>query len=293
MRKPRVPRDPPTLPDPSLESSLPAMPRHLSSILLILVTGACQTGRNYTSLEGPRYASEPPEAAGKVPGNPAALRIVSFNVEYAIQVDSAIAVLTSEPALQGADLVLLQEMDERATRRIADTLGMRYVYYPAVFRFNTHRNLGNAILSRWPIVEDRKIILPHRARVVGSQRVATAATVRVNQSLVRVYSVHLGTMAGLAPAARRDQLRTILADASSHAHVVIGGDMNDRGIGQLAYDAGYAWPTRRGPSTTPVGRLDHIFLKGLGTPDSGAAGTVLNVRRASDHLPVWALALLR
>jgi endonuclease/exonuclease/phosphatase family metal-dependent hydrolase len=270
------------------------MPRQLTSILLLFVLGACRTGRNYTSLEGPRYAGKPPlEAASNARPTPAALRIVSFNVEYGTQVDSAIAVLASEPALRGADLVLLQEMDEQATRRIADTLGLWYVYYPAVFRFNTHRNLGNAVLSRWPIVEDRKIILPHLSRVVRSQRVATAATVRVNRTLVRVYSVHLGTMAGLAPDARRDQLRTILADAERHAHVVIGGDMNDPGIGRIAREAGYAWPTQRGPNTTRVGRLDHIFIKGLGTLDRGAAGTVLNVRRASDHLPVWVVALLR
>jgi endonuclease/exonuclease/phosphatase family metal-dependent hydrolase len=265
-----------------------------TSILLLLVAGACQTGRNYTSLEGPRYAGGPSlEATSNAPRTAAALRIVSFNVEYAIQVDSAIAVLASEPALRGADLVLLQEMDEQATQRIADTLGMWYVYYPAVFRFNTQRDLGNAVLSRWPIVRDRKIVLPHLSRVVRSQRVATAATVRVNQSLVRVYSVHLGTMAGLAPGPRRDQLRTILMDAERHSHVVIGGDMNDPGIGQIAREAGYAWPTQRGLNTTPLGRLDHIFFKGLGTPDSGAAGTVLNVRRASDHRPVWAVALLR
>jgi len=270
------------------------MLRHLSSVLLLLVLVACRTGRNYPSPEGPRYAGEPPfETSGSPPRTSSALRIASFNVEYGIKVDSAIAVLTSEPALRSADLVLLQEVDQTASRRIADTLGMGYVYYPAVFRFNTHRDLGNAVLSRWPIVEDRKIILPHLARFVRSQRVATAATVRVNQTLVRVYSVHLGTMAGLSPAARRDQLRTILADAEGHAHVVIGGDMNDAGIGQIAREAGYAWPTQRGPATTPVGRLDHIFLKGLGVPDSGAAGTVLNVRRASDHLPVWAVALLR
>jgi endonuclease/exonuclease/phosphatase family metal-dependent hydrolase len=270
------------------------MPRHLTSILVLLVVGACRTGRNYTSLEGPRYAGGPSlEATSNASRTAAALRIVSFNVEYAIQVDSAIAVLASEPALRGADLVLLQEMDEQATQRIADTLGMWYVYYPAVFRFNTQRDLGNAVLSRWPIVQDQKIVLPHLSRVVRSQRVATAATVRVNQSLVRVYSVHLGTMAGLPPGARRDQLRTILMDAERHSHVVIGGDMNDPGIGQIAGEAGYAWPTQRGPNTTRVGRLDHIFFKGLGMPDSRAAGTVLNVRRASDHRPVWAVALLR
>jgi endonuclease/exonuclease/phosphatase family metal-dependent hydrolase len=268
------------------------MPRHLTSILF-LVAGACQTGRNYTSVEGPRYASEPPLQTTNTPRPAPVLRIVSFNIEYAIQVDSAITVLVSEPALRAADLVLLQEMDEQASRRIADTLGMGYVYYPAVFRFKLQRDLGNAILSRWPIIEDKKIVLPHLSRFVRSQRVATAATVRVNQSLVRVYSVHLATMAGLPPGARREQLRTVLADAEGYAHVVIGGDMNDAGIGQIAREAGYAWPTQRGPATTPVGRLDHIFLKGLAPPESGASGTVLNVRRASDHLPVWAVALLR
>src|SRR3954447_24113914 len=261
--------------------------------ILLLVAGllGCSTGRNYTDPESPRYVGGPAVPSGNQ--NAKTLRVASFNIEYGLRVDSAIAVLVGDPALRTADVILLQEMDARGTRRIADTLGMGYVYYPAVFRFNTQRDLGNAILSRWPIVEDRKIILPHLARVVRSQRVATAATIRVNQSLVRVYSVHLGTMAGLSPAARRDQLHTVLADAEGHAHVVIGGDMNDAGIGQIAREAGYAWPTQRGPATTPVGRLDHIFLKGLGVPDSGAAGTVLNVRRASDHLPVWAVALLR
>jgi endonuclease/exonuclease/phosphatase family metal-dependent hydrolase len=42
-----------------------------------------------------------------------------------------------------------------------------------------------------------------------------------------------------------------------------------------------------------IGRLDHILLKGLRSSDSAAAGTVLDVRGASDHLPVWAIGILR
>jgi endonuclease/exonuclease/phosphatase family metal-dependent hydrolase len=183
-------------------------------------------------------------------------------------------------------------MDEKGTRRVADTLGMWYVYYPSVFRFKTHRDLGNAILTRWPIVEDRKIVLPHLSRIVHSQRAATAATIRVGEALVRVYSL-LGTMAGLGPAARRDQLQSVLADAERYPRAVIGGDLNDPGIGRIARDMGYTWPTQRGPSTTRIGRLDHILLKGLRTPDRAAAGTVLDVRGASDHLPVWAIGILR
>jgi endonuclease/exonuclease/phosphatase family metal-dependent hydrolase len=259
---------------------------------VLLALGACRTARNYTGPEAPRYAGGPPVESANARPSPAALRIVSFNVEFAYHVDSAIAVLASDPALDGADVILLQEMDEEATRRIADTLSMWYVYYPAVFHLRTDRRFGNAVLSRWPIVEDRKLILPHLSRIVRTQRVATAATIRVAQFLVRVYSIHLGTMAGMSPAARRDQLRTVLADADRYSRVVIGGDMNDAGIGLVAREAGYAWPTQRGPATTRLGRLDHIFLKGLASPDSGASGTVLDVRRSSDHLPVWAVALL-
>ena len=264
-----------------------------SSIQLMLVAGllGCQTGRNYTNPDGPRYAGG--TAVATEYKNATALRVVSFNIEYALRVDSAIAVLAGDSALRSADVILLQEMDEKGTRRVADTLGMWYVYYPSVFRFNTHRDLGNAILTRWPIVEDRKIILPHLARWVHSQRAATAATIRVGEALVRVYSLHLGTMAGLAPAARRDQLQAVLADAGRYPRVVIGGDLNDPGIAGIARDMGYTWPTQRGPATTRIGRLDHILLKGLRSPDSAAAGTVLDVRGASDHLPVWAIGILR
>jgi endonuclease/exonuclease/phosphatase family metal-dependent hydrolase len=264
-----------------------------AALLAGLLLAACRTGRNYINAEGPRYAGNPAIASTGECSNAQTLRLVSFNIEFALRVDSAIAVLQSDPALHGADVILLQEMDEQSTKRIADTLGMWYVYYPAVFHLRTRRNFGNAVLSRWPIAEDQKIVLPHLARFARTQRAATAATIRVCQSRVRVYSVHLGTPAGVSPGARRDQLRTVLADAAHYPRVVIGGDMNDTGVGRTARDAGYAWPTERGPPTTGLGRLDHIFFKGLASPDTSAAGTVLDVRGASDHLPVWAVAVLR
>jgi endonuclease/exonuclease/phosphatase family metal-dependent hydrolase len=261
----------------------------------MLVAGllGCSTGRNYANPDGPRYAGGTAVTTGPGYTNATALRVVSFNIEYALRVDSAIAVLAGDPALRNADVILLQEMDEKATRRIADTLGMWYVYYPSVFRFKTRRDLGNAILTRWPIVEDRKIVLPHLSRIVHSQRAATAATIGLGEALVRVYSLHLGTMAGLPPAARRDQLQAILADAGKYPRVVIGGDLNDPGIGRIARAMGYTWPTQRGPPTTRIGRLDHILFKGFRSPNNAAAGTVLDVRGASDHLPVWAIGILR
>lgn len=267
--------------------------RHLPLLLVPLVLTGCRTGRNYPSTEGPRYAGGLPTQSVSEPAGATTLRVVSFNIEFALRVDSAIALLASDPALRGADVLLLQEMNEEATRRVAEALGMWYVYFPAIFHFRTKRHVGNAVLSRWPIVEDKKILLPHHGRFARTQRTATAATIRVGESLVRVYSTHLGTMTDLEPASRREQLRAILADAARYPRVVLGGDMNDVGIGRVAREEGYSWPTERGPDTSWLGRLDHIFFKGLASPDSAAAGTVLNVRRASDHLPVWAVAILR
>ncbi|MEO7502570.1 MAG: hypothetical protein ABIW94_08020 [Gemmatimonadaceae bacterium] len=76
----------------------------------------------------------------------------------------------------------------------------------------------------------------------------------------------------------------------AYPRVVIGGDMNSSVVGRLARDRRYEWPTERGPRTTAGGRWDHIFFKGLSTPDA-AAGTVRKIRGASDHLPVWAIAI--
>ncbi len=254
---------------------------------------ACRTGRNYATPEGPRYAGAPAESRVAGPESPETLRIASFNMEFALHVDSALAVLTSDPALRGADVLLLQEMNGEATRRVAEALGMWYVYYPAIFHFRTDRDVGNAVLSRWPIVEDEKIVLPHLSRFVRTQRTATAATIRLGRDTVRVYSTHLGTMGDVSPAARRGQLRTIIADAEGYRRVIIGGDMNDVGVGQVARETGFAWPTEHGPETTRLGRLDHIFFRGMSRPEQSASGTVLDVRGASDHLPVWAVALLR
>jgi endonuclease/exonuclease/phosphatase family metal-dependent hydrolase len=267
--------------------------RALKFAVLALVVGsllACRTGLNYPGLAGPRFSGS---ANGTVTDTSAALRVVSFNIKYSMRVDSAIAVLTNESSLRNADFILLQEMDETGTKRIADTLGMSFVYYPATFHLRQQKHFGNAVLSRWPIVADEKIVLPHIARFTRTQRIATAATVRVRDALVRVYSTHLGTPADVGPGARREQLSVIIEDAEKYSRVVIGGDFNNHGVGKVARDFGYGWPTEHGPRTVLIGRFDHIVFKGLISPDSAGSGTVVNNRHASDHRPVWAVGLLK
>ncbi|MEO5567763.1 MAG: endonuclease/exonuclease/phosphatase family protein [Gemmatimonadaceae bacterium] len=257
---------------------------------MTLSTAACRTGRNYQDV-GPRYEGAPSRAAAADPARGDTLRIASFNIEFALRPDSALAVFRAESALARMDVVLLQEVDESATRRIAGGLGLGYVYYPAIFRNRSSKDFGNAVLSRWPIIADSKVILPHRSWYGGSQRTATAATIRIADRFVRVYSTHLGTPADITPSRRRQQIRAIIRDAEPHRLVIIGGDLNSSVTGEVARDAGYLWPTEKGVRTTRLGRWDHIFVKGLTVPANGS-GTISNGRGTSDHLPVWAIVLM-
>ena len=261
--------------------------------LLALCAAGCRTGRNYLGVNEPRYAGNASGTPSRSAQSADSLRIVSFNVAFGRHVDRAIALFGADTALRHADIVFLQEMDADGTRRMASALGMQYVFYPAIFHKRTKRDFGNAVLSRFPIVDDAKLVLPHRSWYAGTQRIATAATIRVGDSLVRVYSTHLSTILDMRGAGRRDQLRAILADARPFARVVIGGDMNSSSVGAVAREAGFAWPTQHGPSTTRGGRWDHLFFKGLSLPDSGATGTPADPLGVSDHLPVWAIAIVR
>ncbi len=264
----------------------------LSGTMLCLVTG-CRTGLNYEDPKGPGSRAFSPGPHPCAPRLSDTLRVVSFNVEFALNVEGAADLLTTHPDLRCADILLVQEMDERGTRILAEALDAAFAYYPAVFHLKYERDFGNAVLSRWPILDDEKLILPHLAHATRTQRTATAATLLIRGDTVRAYSAHLGTMLEIGPSARRDQLLTVLVDATRYTHVVLGGDMNSGGVGEVVSDAGFDWPTREGPPTLGLGRRwDHIFTKGLEFPVTRPSGTVGDPEGASDHKPVWIRGML-
>lgn len=223
---------------------------------------------------------------------PAQLRVVTFNLKYARRVDRAIVALQSYAPLRDADIIMLQEMDAPATRRIADALGMGYVFYPSGVHPRTRRDFGNAILSRWPITADAKLMLPHLGRLRHGRRIATAATIQIGDQTVRLYCLHLGTLWDVGWGKRRDQARVILEDAAAYPLAIVAGDMNSHGIGKEFRDAGYLWPTEHNSFTTVIFNWDHIFLKGFGSPTKGV-GVARDTLGMSDHFPVWAVATLK
>jgi endonuclease/exonuclease/phosphatase family metal-dependent hydrolase len=272
-----------------------AMPRPFSRhrflaplLVLSLGLGSCANTRNYVDPFGPRFAGD-----GAVAPAGTEIRLATFNIRFAEEIDRAIDLLRTDPPLRRADLLFLQEMDEEGTRRIASALAMNYVYYPAAVHPKHDRDFGNAILSRWPLLQDRKIILPHLGRTRKSERIAVAATIRVGGRSVRLYCVHLATPFEVGPEGRREQLRAVLRDAAGSTDpVIIAGDLNSSGLGEEAVREGFRWPTRALGRTTYLFDYDHVLLRGLSPRDSLAAGVVKDNLGASDHRPVWTVAAI-
>jgi len=272
-----------------------------TAILIVAATAlpgtGCRAVLNYPSALGPRYAGVAATPAVPAPQPLHTIRVVTYNVQWGKHIDRAINVLTTRAPLPDADIVVLQEMNADGARRIAEALGMSWVYYPVFVHPRAGGDMGNAVLSRWPIIADEKLMLPHIAGLRHAQRIATAATVMVGDVKVRVYSAHLGTPSDIRPSKRRDQARTIVADAAAYPLVIIAGDMNSHGIGKEFVASGFLWPTEHNGFTTAIFNWDHVFLKGFTVPAPTASvpklhGIVRDTLGTSDHDPVWALAQL-
>ena len=239
------------------------------------------------------------------------LRVVSYNIHKCIggldrRYDPARVVQVVRKL--DADVVMLQEVDAGVSRSrgdkqielIGEELGLPHrTWYPNV---DVHGggHYGNAILSRYPMIESTNIDLSIRFK---KKRSVLHSVLRIRHEdvdrTVHVYNMHLG----LARYERRRQLATFLdSHPFSHLHhdtpVVVGGDLNDiyGGLDTLLSPAGFRGSERRPltfPAWGPMRALDGIFVRGtmdfikLSRCDSELA------RRASDHRPILAEVRLK
>jgi endonuclease/exonuclease/phosphatase family metal-dependent hydrolase len=272
--------------------------RRLAAVLAASGLG-CASAVNYLDPSSPLHTHAREEAA-VAPAADRPLRVVSFNIAYAIEIDRAIEVLRETEALRDPDILALQEMDAPGTERIARALGMNAVYFPSGVHPKHERDFGCAVLSPWPLEEPRKLLLPHGARVSGLRRSAVSAVVVRGAQRIRAYSLHLPSPLAISGGSRKAQLRALAADAATFpGPVVIAGDFNShRKVEELA-TAWFAWVTRDLGDTAHLRLLgiglgglayDHVLAKGLRLADAPEAmGIAQDNRGASDHKPVWAL----
>jgi endonuclease/exonuclease/phosphatase family metal-dependent hydrolase len=221
------------------------------------------------------------------------LRVATYNVHSGVGVDrrfrpQRIADVIAE---LDADVVALQEVlspvrgfDVHAHLR-AET-GLHLVSMTTVQLAGG--TFGNAVLSRWPIID----IVEHGLSV-GSREPRGALDVTIGRDLreLRVIATHLG----LRTSERAEQLARLLAIAQGDTAlpIVLAGDFNvtrarARELGACAVFFGKCDVPATFPSIAPVLPLDRILAASGARVVDIVAHRSRKARVASDHLPLVA-----
>ncbi len=121
---------------------------------------------------------------------------------------------------------------------------MNYVYYPASRRRNSASDVGNAILSPWPILESRKLLQPHTSRILHRARAAATARVHVAGRAFRVYSIHPGLSARSERRQPRPGGGRVGRRRGEPRHGHHRGGLQQQPDRRAVRGACYFWPTR-------------------------------------------------
>lgn len=234
-------------------------------------------------------------ASGEASG-PRRLRVLTFNIHAGLGGGGLrLGTIADEIEATGAEVVFLQEVDRFRGRSgradqpslLARRLGMQVAFGSNV-RHGGGGQYGTAILSRWPITDQRNLALPNRAGL--EQRGLLFAALDVAGTPVHAYGTHLQHTRGPA---RLEQMRAALqVVAADPVPKLFAGDFNAGPASaalQVArrylYDP---WPAvGQGPGLTvpplsPRRRIDYVLHDFWFSPV--AARTVRS--RVSDHIAV-------
>jgi len=190
-----------------------------------------------------------------------------------------------------ADVVALQEVmrphrGEDPLIALSDAMGLHVAF--AAARVHKRGEIGNAILSRWPIAGVSMLDLSFSRM---ESRVAVSARLKFRHGALDIVATHLA----LADRTRHRQVRALLdhPDLQS-APTLLLGDMNAwrQCRATQALDDEFRehhnldWPASF-PSAAPVFALDRVYARGVRVTKLGAHMSRA-AQRASDHLPVVA-----
>ncbi len=223
------------------------------------------------------------------------IRVATYNVHRWTGINGR---RTPDPARAGfviseidADIIALQEVlrprtGEDPLEMLCDALGLYLAF--AVTREHRRGQLGNAILSRYPITALSVLDISHSR---FERRGVLAAQFSSEVGNLSVVATHLS----LVDRTRQRQVQSLLDHPQLRAGAaILLGDMNawrqskaTRTLDQaLQAHHNLEWPASF-PAARPVLALDRIYARGAKVLDAEAHVTMAS-RRASDHLPVVA-----
>ena len=188
-----------------------------------------------------------------------------------------------------ADVIALQEVlrpfqGEDPLEAIADALGLHVAF--ASTRLHRRGELGNAILSRWPMAGVSVVDLSYSRM---ERRLAMAAQFQFDGGVLDVVATHLA----LGDRTRHRQVRSLLDHPRfQDGPTLLVGDMNawrqckaTRALEDEMHH-NFDWPASF-PSARPVLALDRIYTRGVEVLEIGCHKSAA-ARGASEHLPVVA-----
>ena len=232
------------------------------------------------------------------PATPRPLRVLTYNIHHGEGVDGKLELtrLAGIIAASGADLVALQEVDQKTTRthgvdqaaELAQLAGLAFAYGKAMdYQGGAY---GQALLCRWPLADVTVHALPNPAKV--EPRIALSATVRPpGMPPLRFIGTHFDAArddtARWQQAARANELF-----AQDEVPTIFAGDFNSRpdtrtmqALFAVWADASVATPAWTIPAKKPTARIDYVLLRPAGFWRV-ISSTVLPEAIASDHRPV-------
>lgn len=177
------------------------------------------------------------------------MKFVTYNIRYSKGKDGRYDLARIADALAGADVIALQEVvrnlpgvpDADQPARLAELLpDYFWTYGPSVDLdaserqadgrvVNKRLQFGNMILSRFPILSMRLILLP-RCRTYDRHNVqfgALEGVINFPAEPLRVYAVHLNSLNGAERLAQIDYLLPRLLSIPREGGAVTGGDWHE------------------------------------------------------------------
>ena len=204
------------------------MKRILTAAALLLVVAACNEDENYNDKYGDKAV---------IPSKGRSLRVMTYNIYGARATSPANAAdldaLAEVIRRQDPDFVTLNEVDVftdrtgkdvHQARDLAEKLGMEWHFSKAIDRDGGE--YGDAVLSKYPILEKRSYRLPCAAEQPGEDRSLCVIRVQIDGKDLYVASTHLDHLSG--DASRLVQATEIrrIRDTELEGDLILCGDLN-------------------------------------------------------------------
>ena len=204
------------------------MKRILTAAALLLVVAACNEDENYNDKYGDKAV---------IPPKGRSLRVMTYNIYGARATSPANAAdldaLAEVIRRQDPDFVTLNEVDVftdrtgkdvHQARDLAEKLGMEWHFSKAIDRDGGE--YGDAVLSKYPILETRSYRLPCAAEQPGEDRALCVIRVQIDGKDLYVASTHLDHLSG--DASRLVQAAEIrrIRDTELEGDLILCGDLN-------------------------------------------------------------------